>query len=143
VRTFLITPISQFISLAFPMSGPYYAFKGFPWRMPNAPAHVLHMTAPPNCMPSDHITMALLILYFSWRWYPARLLAAAYLLLIVLSTLGSGEHYMIDLIAAVPFTCLVIYLGGVNREHARRAVQTVDHDYGALEPRAEQKEYGF
>jgi hypothetical protein len=127
VRTFLITPVSELISLAFPMSGPFYAFKGFPWRMPDGSAHVIQITAPPNCMPSDHLTMALLILYFSRRWYPATLLATFYLFLVELATLGSGEHYMIDLIAAVPFTCFVVYLGGSNKEYARRPLQATDH----------------
>src|SRR5205085_8183990 len=58
-----------------------------------------------NAMPSVHFACALLIWWnvarLSLRW---RIAAALFLLLTVFATLGFGEHYLIDLIVAVPFS---------------------------------------
>ena len=65
-------------------------------------------TAPRNSMPSLHLAWALLIL---WSLKPgqrlARLLAVLFVIATVLATLGSGEHYLVDLIVAVPFATSV------------------------------------
>ncbi|MGD0214451.1 MAG: phosphatase PAP2 family protein [Terriglobales bacterium] len=58
---------------------------------------------PRNAMPSLHIAWALLVYWTihrssRWRW-----LALAYLILTALATLAGGEHYLVDLVAAVPF----------------------------------------
>jgi hypothetical protein len=41
-------------------------------------------------------------------------LAAPNLILIVLSTLGSGEHYLFDLLMAFPYTVAILYLGKID-----------------------------
>lgn len=63
-------------------------------------------TAPHNCLPSLHFTWALLAWYYSPRWlrWPSALLV----ILTGFATIGLGEHYLIDLIAAVPFTVAVV-----------------------------------
>ena len=65
-------------------------------------------TAPRNSLPSLHFAWALLIL---WSLKPgqrlARLLAVLFVIATVLATLGSGEHYLVDLIVAVPFATSV------------------------------------
>jgi len=58
---------------------------------------------PRNAMPSLHVAWALLVYWTinrssRWRW-----LALAYFVLTALATLAGGEHYLVDLVAAVPF----------------------------------------
>lgn len=61
---------------------------------------------PPNCMPSMHLTWALLIAWNARaRWL--RVTLWSYAALLAVSTIGLGEHYYIDLIAAVPYTAAV------------------------------------
>src|SRR5712692_3513987 len=93
----------------FPAAGPLYVFgKDFPNHLPDASAMVIQPLlvphAPRNAMPSVHLACALLI------WWNTvglarglRVAAAAFLTMTALATLGFGEHYLIDLIVAVPF----------------------------------------
>lgn len=113
LRTFILSLLALFFYLILPASGPSYAFGGFP-RMPPYAPRILHLTAPPNCVPSVHLTVALLILYFVWPWKAGRLFGAVYLLLIAFAALASGEHYFVDLLTALPFTAVVLYLGGAS-----------------------------
>jgi hypothetical protein len=58
-----------------------------------------------NCIPSLHLTAALLIWWNTrraGRW--VRVAAGAYLAVVFVTTLGYGEHYLIDLGVAVPFS---------------------------------------
>jgi len=72
------------------------------------PAWVGVADAPRNCVPSLHLTWALLlILYIPGR---LRLLAIIFAVLTACATLGLGQHYIIDLIAAVPYTWAVFLL---------------------------------
>ena len=93
----------------YPASGPIYAFTGaFPWRAPSVtplPLKPMLLASPPNAMPSLHFTWALLLWWNSrhLRWW-VQAITGAFLLVTVLATLGSGEHYLIDLIVAVPFS---------------------------------------
>ncbi len=64
-----------------------------------------------NAMPSMHTTWALMIWYEMRRQnLPIRLAADLFLLFTVIATLGSGEHYVVDLLAAVPFWMLLEWL---------------------------------
>lgn len=93
----------------FPAVGPKFAFPSFP-AMPS-PAGLSAAAAPAdlalvrNCMPSLHTTWALLIVINTaglrrlCRWG-----AAAFAACIIAATLVWGQHYLIDLIVAVPFT---------------------------------------
>jgi hypothetical protein len=63
---------------------------------------------PRNCFPSLHLTWALqLVLYtrshLSW-------IASVYVLIMIAATLGLGEHYIIDLVAAIPYTAAIYWL---------------------------------
>jgi len=109
----LVQVLSAIVALTlfqfFPATGPKYAFGGlYPHSLP--PAQDLAATwigvypAPRNAMPSMHFgwafTLWLNSLYLGNRW-----LRAAMALLLganVLATLGLGEHYLIDLVVAVP-----------------------------------------
>jgi PAP2 superfamily len=92
-----------------PAAGPVHVFGAkFPFKLPaamKAPYGVVEMgPAPRNAMPSVHIAMALLILWNSRRWAAVwRALAGVLVTITVLATLGFGEHYLVDLLVAVPF----------------------------------------
>ncbi len=89
-----------------PATGPYFAFSGeFPVKMPRLEASVLAPSllafAARNCMPSLHVGWALL-LFWNLRRYSAWLTAAMgiYVALTIVATLGTGQHYLIDVIVA-------------------------------------------
>ena len=84
----------------FPAVGPGH----FDWirRVPEA-------SAPYNCMPSMHFTWALLIaINARSRWLQAGLWV--YAGLIAAATLALREHYIVDLLAAAPYTVAVQWL---------------------------------
>ena len=98
----------------FPVCGPRYAFgQDFPAMVvPYAALHRLVVAKipvswlfPRNGVPSLHMTWALLI-WLNTRSLPrwARLAALALVFATVFDTLASGEHYLFDLIVALPFT---------------------------------------
>jgi PAP2 superfamily len=100
-----------------PGTGPAYAFAGlFPDR--GLPYHLLHRLLleripvsgdfPRNAIPSLHMGWVLL-LWWSCRRFslPARASAFLYLLVTIMATLGTGEHYFIDLVVGVPFALMV------------------------------------
>jgi len=95
-----------------PMCGPGYAFASFP-QLPRASVALATMTinAAPNCMPSGHFAGALLFAWYLRHWLAGRLVGIAFLVMTFLATLGLGEHYLIDLIAAVPYAALILWLG--------------------------------
>lgn len=59
-----------------------------------------------NCMPSMHLTWALLIAWNARSWR-LRALLWPYVAIVAIATLASGEHYLVDLLAAVPYTALI------------------------------------
>jgi predicted membrane-bound spermidine synthase len=93
----------------FPATGPKFVFGSwYPHLLPPAQelaaSWVAVMPFPRNAMPSMHFGWSLVLwlnsLYLGNRW-----LRAAMALLVganVLATLGRGEHYLIDLVVAVP-----------------------------------------
>jgi len=100
------------IYLMFPVCGPAYAFPGFPHQIPGAIVpHPALISAPPNGVPSVHFSTALLVFWFARRWKWGKILAGTHLALIAIATLGLGEHYIFDLVVAVPYVILVLWLG--------------------------------
>jgi hypothetical protein len=94
-----------------PAAGPYYAFgPAFPNHLPHsAGLHTIPLgEVARNAIPSMHLACALLI-FWNCRRLPRWVYggAAIYLALTVLSALGLGEHYVIDLVAAVPYVLLL------------------------------------
>ena len=101
-----------------PATGPRFAFASdFPWRsLPYSSLHKLFLEQipvasdfPRNAIPSLHMAWVLLI-YWSVRglsrWL--RFFMIGYAILTVVATLGTGEHYFVDLVASLPFA-LAIY----------------------------------
>ena len=73
-----------------------------------SPLDGVRIMAPRNCMPSLHTGWALLLCWHTRRFGLAwRLAGAAWLGLTLVATLGLGEHYLVDLIVALPFAVLV------------------------------------
>ncbi len=96
-----------------PAAGPLYIFGDqFPDHLPQAVQVILQPPirsgAPRNAVPSMHLACTLLLFWNARRlsrWaYGA---SALYLGLTVLATLGFGEHYVVDLIAGVPYALVV------------------------------------
>jgi hypothetical protein len=91
-----------------PAMGPKFAFPSFP----NLPAAVRAtpalLSGLPNAMPSLHFGGAVLLFWFCrpWKWlYRAMGLFTA---LTALATLGLGEHYLIDLVVAIPYALAIL-----------------------------------
>jgi len=107
VTAFLGAAIAGYVIYnVFPAAGPIHVFGDhFPFAPPPAPVPVpVGIAGARNAMPSVHLAMALLIFWHSRQWNRVpRLFAGMFLVLTVLATLGFGEHYLIDLVVAVPF----------------------------------------
>ncbi len=100
-----------------PGTGPIYAFSpDFPWHplayndLFSFALHKMSIPAniPRNAMPSLHVGWAVL-LWWNSRGFPGvlRVGLALYLLLTVIATLGSGQHYLVDLVVSLPFALTV------------------------------------
>lgn len=99
----------------FPALGPIHLLlRDFPWH-PLATRSVsrlyvepVALSGAPNAIPSLHMAWVLL----AW-WYSRglsgveRAIALAFLFFTILSTLGTGEHYFVDLVVAFPFALLM------------------------------------
>lgn len=79
------------------------------WMFPAVgPAHVGQSGALINCMPSLHVAFsALCWLYASRRWRTPMFIFA---LLTAAATMATGEHYLVDVIAAIPFTAAMVWI---------------------------------
>jgi hypothetical protein len=93
-----------------PASGPLYAFgNDFPHVTTSTARVVAGLAqAPRNAVPSLHAAWALLI-FWSTKGYGAglRWAAAVFLTLTLVATLGSGEHYLVDLIVGLVFAVFI------------------------------------
>ncbi len=117
MAAFLFTgPIGVIFYNLFPALGPVHLFgQGFPWhplslaQAAGVIAQPVAIPGPPNAIPSLHMAWVLLVWWYS-RGLPVweRAIALLFLFFTVLATLGTGEHYFIDLIVAFPFALLVM-----------------------------------
>jgi len=119
MAAFLVTaPIGVIFYNLFPALGPTYIFgPRFPWNplTIDQAARLLLEPIPVagyrNAMPSLHIAWVLLAWWFSrglsvWE----RSIAMVFVVFTALATLGSGEHYFIDLVVGFPFALFVYAL---------------------------------
>jgi hypothetical protein len=93
-----------------PVAGPLFAFPRFPIEPPSLGSGDLGLLplAPKvlrNGVPSLHFAAALLV-WWNLRHlgWGLRLIAGFFLVGTFLATLGTGEHYLVDLIMTVPFS---------------------------------------
>jgi membrane-associated phospholipid phosphatase len=118
--------------LMLPVCGPQFAFPHFPQAAVVITARLIPLTAAPNGFPSVHTSTALLVLLITWRWWPGRALGILYLGLIVITTLASGQHYLFDLLAAVPYALIVARIAGLLRHRVPACgVQSVSLSRGS------------
>ncbi|MCC6748906.1 MAG: phosphatase PAP2 family protein [Deltaproteobacteria bacterium] len=67
-----------------------------------------------DCMPSAHTSITLLTLFFAWRSHRPTFWALLPIASgLIFSTVYLRYHYVVDVIAAVPFTYAAVRLGGV------------------------------
>jgi len=101
------------------VTGPVYALgaafpNGLAPLLERAPALLgtpAGMFAPRNAFPSFHLIWALVALLLAWRFgWPARAGFGLYALLIAAATMALGEHYLIDLVAALPVLAVIAAL---------------------------------
>ncbi len=122
MATFVVGGVCGFIFYQIcPGLGPAYVFGSrFPAHLPAAGQFQLgmyHGAGARNAMPSMHMTWALLVWWSAWELTPlARLIASGFAALTFLATLGFGEHYLVDLIVAVPFALLIEALCALQRD---------------------------
>jgi len=110
--TFIATgPVGIFFYNLFPALGPAHVFgQQFPWHplITNQVSRLfvepVAIQGAPNAIPSLHMAWVLLAWWYSrgLSWWE-RGVAFLFLTFTVLATLGSGEHYFVDLVVAVPF----------------------------------------
>ena len=80
------------------------------------PIHIHNPTAQRNCIPSMHFSWAIMLCAFSdQRWL--RNLMIVFAALTAIATLTTGEHYVIDLIVAFPFTYLFLRVVRLSRRN--------------------------
>jgi len=113
---FLVTgPLGVLFYNMLPACGPAHVFgAAFPFHPPSI-AEVMGMNVVPvllkgarNAIPSLHMAWVLLVWWNSKglaRW--VRAIAMVFVVLTVMATLGTGEHYFIDLVVAFPFSLMV------------------------------------
>ena len=96
-----------------PAAGPQYAFgKLFPLAMPSAAeinsAYSVIAPAPRNAIPSMHFGWTFIMWVISLRYnFVVRTAFGLLMIFNIFATLGLGEHYLIDLIIAIPFMLFV------------------------------------
>lgn len=116
---FLITgPVGVIFYNLLPAVGPIHVFLGrFPWKpIPTDEATRLLVEPIPvaglrNCMPSLHMGWVLLAWWYSrglstWE----RSIAMIFVIFTAFATMGTGEHYSIDLVVGFPFA---VFLQGL------------------------------
>ena len=113
---FLVTgPVGVLFYNMLPACGPVHIFgPAFPWH-PLSTGAAMHMAVAPvllkgarNAIPSLHMTWVLLVWWNSRglpRW--VRAVALVFLVLTAMATVGTGEHYFVDLVVAFPFSLMV------------------------------------
>jgi len=88
---------------------------------------------PRNAIPSLHMAWVLLIWWYSrgLSWW-VRAIAMLFLIFTVAATIGTGEHYFVDLVVGIPFAVFVEGLCSFDRPWLdRRKIQTVAWGFGA------------
>lgn len=99
----------------FPALGPIHLLRqDFPWHplvtrsVSRLYVEPVALAGAPNAIPSLHMAWVLLAWWYSrgLSWVE-RAISLAFLLFTILATLGTGEHYFVDLIVAFPFALLI------------------------------------
>jgi hypothetical protein len=135
LQAFVVAGLCGFVLYQIcPAIGPLHSFGSkFPFRLPRLDeitAGIVTGSGPRNAMPSLHTAWALLVWWSARKlgWL-ARVTASVFVILTLLATLGTGEHYLIDLVVAFPFTMAVEGLCALKRA-GRVALPAVGAGFG-------------
>ena len=113
---FLITgPLGIVFYNIFPAAGPHnlfghrFPFEALPYdRITHIILEPVAIAGPRNAMPSLHLTWVLLAWWYSRKLSPLeRVIAFFFLGLTAFATLGTGEHWLADLVVAFPFALMI------------------------------------
>jgi hypothetical protein len=130
LRVFLIAAVLGFgCYFIFPVSGPTNFFgDNYPFHLPGFSDFIARpvpaLPGARNGMPSLHFAWALLLLVNVPRELKhAKAAFALFCFLTMVATMGLGEHFFVDLIAALPFAAATQAIGlsmndGMGRRHA-------------------------
>lgn len=100
-----------------PACGPLYAF-GKLWLQPPTPrVSVMHLAGLPNAFPSLHVASAIVLVLFA-RGGVWRAIALLFLTGTAMTTMGLGEHYLIDLFPGIVFGCFAAAVGQLRLRRA-------------------------
>lgn len=111
---------------AIPVSGPWFAFSSYPLIPPVVAPHVIHLNAPPNAIPSIHMATALLVCWYLRKRPITSILAGLFLILTIVVILASGQHYVFDLILAVPYAAAAAATGKAICRRSDEAGELLD-----------------
>lgn len=116
MAAFLLTgPVGILFYNLFPAMGPIHLLhQGFPWHPLDAEMlrrlllEPVALRGPRNAIPSLHMGWVLLCWWYSrgLAWWE-RTITFLFVLFTFCATLGTGEHYFIDLVVAFPFALLM------------------------------------
>jgi hypothetical protein len=115
---FITGPIGAFFYSLFPGMGPVHVFGAqFPWHpLTMGEAHrillePIALSGPRNAIPSLHAAWIYMVYWYVRGLSLAeRIGALIFVFFTLCATLGSGEHYLIDLVVAIPFTVGILAL---------------------------------
>jgi hypothetical protein len=112
---FLVTgPLGVLFYNMLPACGPVHLLRNFPWypltwsAAAHLPVFTIAIPGARNAIPSLHMTWVLLVWWNSKdlpKWI--RTTAMVFVIFTTMATLGTGEHYFVDLVVAFPFSLLV------------------------------------
>ncbi len=94
----------------FPAAGPRYAFPAFPNLPAAVRAGAVRFEGIPNAMPSLHMAGTLMVFWLSRPWPRLRMFTGGICAMTALATMSMGEHYLVDLVVAVPYSLAIFAL---------------------------------
>ncbi len=113
-----------------PALGPIHVFlRDFPWHPLSYEQgsrlflEPIALAGPRNAIPSLHAAWIFLVFWYARNLSLAeRMVAGIFVLLTLSGTLGTGEHYFVDIVVAVPFSVLVIVIADLVTGRGWRTV---------------------
>ena len=119
VVAFLITgPVGACFYTMFPALGPVHIFLDrFPWhplayeQAKSLLLEPIEVAGPRNAIPSLHAAWIFLVFWYARKLsLMERIAAGIFVFFTLCATLGTGEHYLVDLVVAIPFTVFILAL---------------------------------